>query len=143
MSRVNTSARRTILPRTIAFAALFTLFATSVDATRALAMRHLRLLRSFPTPSAVLAKSPDAVRLWLSEAPELALTKIALTDATGKTIKIGTLTRDSVKGKGAVAPIPTRLREGSYTVSWRTMSRDGHVVKGDFGFRVGVAVPAR
>jgi len=24
-------------------------------------------------------------------------------------------------------------------VSWRTMSKDGHVVKGTFGFRVGAA----
>ena len=117
--------------------------ASATVATRALAMRHLRLLRSFPAASAVLTKSPDAVRLWLSEAPELPLTKISLTDAKGKAISLGPVARDSVKGKGAVAKIPIRLSNGAYKVSWRTMSRDGHVVKGDFAFRVGAVGSVR
>ena len=140
---MNRSISRAPFGRTVVLAALFTAVASMTVATGALAMRHLRLLRSFPSASAVLTSSPDAVRLWLSEAPELKLTKIALVDGKGKSVKLGPVTRDSVKGKGAVAAVPTRLPNGAYTVSWRTMSKDGHVVKGDFGFRVGAAMSAK
>ena len=34
------------------------------------------------------------------------------------------------------APVERTLPDGDYTVSWRTMAADGHVVRGDFGFTV-------
>jgi methionine-rich copper-binding protein CopC len=140
---MNHSVPRSIARRRVALAALLALFASATVATGALAMRHLRLLGSFPAASAVLTTSPDAVRLWLSEAPELKLTKIALTDGKGQAIALGPVTRDSVKGNGAAAPIRSRLPNGGYHVAWRTMSKDGHVVKGEFAFRVGAAASAR
>ena len=43
-------------------------------------------------------------------------------------------------GSGALArPVATTLAAGGHVVSWRTMSKDGHVVKGTFAFRVGTA----
>lgn len=140
---MNRSVSLPLFRRTVGLAALFAAFASMTVATGALAMRHLRLMRSFPAASEVLTTSPDAVRLWLSEAPELKLTKIALADGSGKAVKLGPVTRDSVKGKGVAAAITTPLPNGAYTVTWRTMSKDGHVVKGDFAFRVGAAVPAK
>ena len=141
ISSMHLSPRSARIP--LPLVALLVALASATVATRALAMRHLRLLRSSPAASAVLTVSPEAVRLWLSEAPELKLTKISLTDAKGNAIKVGPVARDSVKGKGVVAKIPARLPSGGYKVSWRTMSKDGHVVKGDFGFRVDAVVSAR
>jgi methionine-rich copper-binding protein CopC len=141
MLRLTHSITGSTVRRATACAAL--VLASATAATGALAMRHLRLVRSFPAASAVLTTSPDAVRLWLSEPPELKLTKIALTDAKGGAVKLGPVTSDSAKGTGAVAKIATRLPNGAYNVSWRTMSKDGHVVKGTFAFKVGAAASSR
>jgi methionine-rich copper-binding protein CopC len=100
------------------------------------AMRHLRVVRTFPAADTVLAKSPDAVRLWLSEPAELAATRITLTNAQGKALSLGKPARDAKSGASVTAPVRTALAAGRYDVAWRSMSHDGHVVKGTFAFRV-------
>lgn len=100
-------------------------------------VRHLRLVRSFPSADTVLTQSPDAVRLWWSEAAELPLTKVELTSTTAGKIALEKVSRASAKGSPVVARVAKPLPAGTYRVSWRTMSRDGHAIKGDFAFRVG------
>lgn len=101
------------------------------------ALRHLRLVRSFPAADTVLARSPDTVRLWWSERPELSFTKIELTNAKGTAMKLRPVARPAGgKDASVAAPLAAPLPEGAYSVSWRTMSKDGHVMKGTFGFRV-------
>ena len=101
------------------------------------AMRHLRLVRSAPTADAVLPTSPDAIRLWLSEPAEAPVSKITVTTTAGAAVAVGPVTRDAAKDAPLVARITTPLAAGGYRVSWKAMSKDGHVVRGEFGFRVG------
>lgn len=105
-------------------------------ATPGHALRHLRLVRSFPSADTVLASSPDSLRLWLSEAAEMPTTKVTLTSASGAAVKLGGVTRGGAKGAPIVAALASPIKTGTYNVAWRTMSRDGHVVKGTFAFRV-------
>ena len=108
------------------------------------AMRHLRLVRSFPAADTVLARSPDTVRLWWSEPPELPFTKIELKNAKGVAVKLRPATRSIDKKDASVAAsIVSPLTQGTYNVSWRTMSKDGHVMKGTFAFRVGTPAPRK
>lgn len=100
------------------------------------ALRHLRLVRSFPSADTVLASSPDAVRLWLSETAEMPATKLTLTTSAGAAVPLSRLTRAAGKDAPLVATLVKPVAAGTYNVSWRTMSRDGHVVKGAFAFRV-------
>ncbi|WP_396208773.1 copper resistance protein CopC [Gemmatimonas sp.] len=97
---------------------------------------HLKLKRSFPAKDTVLTSSPDAVRLWLTERSELPATKITVTTDA----KAPVATEKVTRAAGADAPIEakftTPLAAGRYTVTWRTMSKDGHVVNGTFGFTV-------
>jgi len=113
--------------------------AMSVVATPGHALRHLRLVRSFPSADTVMASSPDAVRLWLSEAAEMPTTKITLTTAAGAAVKLGRVTRAAGKDAPIVAALQSPIKAGTYNVSWRTMSRDGHVVKGTYAFRIRAA----
>ncbi len=103
------------------------------------AMRHLKLVRSSPAADSVMATSPDAIRLWLSEPAEAPVSKIALATDAGTAIAVGAVTRDAAKDAPLVAKITKPLSAGGYKVTWKAMSKDGHVVNGTFGFRVGSA----
>ncbi len=113
--------------------------AVSVVPAHTEAVRHVRLVRSFPMADSILTTSPDAIRLWWSEPVELPMTKVELTDAAKRPIALGTIERASADDAPAMARIPKALPAGSYTVSWKTMSKDGHAMKGTFAFRVRAA----
>lgn len=102
----------------------------------ATALPHLKLNRSFPSKDTTLTSAPDAVRLWMSEKADLPGTKITVTDAAKAVVPTAKLTRAAA----ADAPIEARFAQpvgaGVYSVQWKTMSKDGHVVSGTFGFTV-------
>ncbi len=83
-----------------------------------------------------LTTSPDAVRLWLSEATESGISRITLASSNGVAVPLTAVTRDAAKDAPLVAKIPKPLAAGAYVVTWKTMSKDGHVVNGTFGFGV-------
>ncbi|WP_396203213.1 copper resistance protein CopC [Gemmatimonas sp.] len=97
---------------------------------------HLKLKRSFPAKDTVLTTSPDAIRLWLTEKADLPATRITLATASGAAVTVDKPTRAA----GADAPIEAKVTQplaaGRYLVTWKTMSKDGHVVNGTFGFEV-------
>jgi len=111
----------------------------SAIASPSAAMRHLRLLKSFPAKDAVLTTSPDAVRLWLSEPTQAPISKITVANATGEAVALDALTRADDKDAPLVAKLTKPIGAGQYTVTWKAMSKDGHVVNGTFGFRVNPA----
>ncbi len=109
------------------------------DAVRGDARRHLRLLRGSPAADTTLAASPDAIRLWLSEPTEAPGSKIALANAAGAAVTLQPISRDAAKDAPLVAKVAAPLPPGAYKVTWKAMSRDGHVVNGTYGFTVGAA----
>lgn len=108
-------------------------------ATPTQAMRHLRLLRSMPAADTVLTASPGAISLWLSEPTNAAVSKITLQSVGGGMVPLGKLTRESEATAPLVAKVPSLLAPGAYTVTWKTMSKDGHVVDGAFDFTIRAA----
>lgn len=144
-----TTRRRFVFGAMLCGSAALALVTTPGHASR---VRHLRLVKSFPAADSVLHASPDAVRLWLSETPEVPATKITMTSASGATVKLapvklvaagtaagtvgGAVDKSASKSAPLTAALVAPIAPGTYTVSWRTMSRDGHVVKGTFGFKV-------
>ena len=96
---------------------------------------HLHLVKSAPAANARVAAAPDSIRLWFSQAPELKLTSVKVTGPGNAAIPLAPL----AKGDSAlvVAAVKAKMAAGAYTVTWRTMSKDGHVVRGTFAFRVG------
>lgn len=97
---------------------------------------HLRLEKSEPARGAVLATPPTAIRLWYSLPPELSVTAVKLASADGTAITLSKPTR----GSGAKDPVSVNithpLAPGGYVVSWKTSSKDGHPISGDFSFTV-------
>ncbi len=95
---------------------------------------HLKLDRSDPKADATVDAAPTAVRLWFSQAVELPATRVTITDGAKQDVAVQALER--AEDGAIVAPIPATLPGGRYTVAWRTMARDGHVVRGEFAFSV-------
>lgn len=97
--------------------------------------RHLRLERSAPADSAVV-DSASAIRLWFSQATALNVTRVVVRAAGGDTVATRPLTQDRAPGSPVVAELRSPLRAGIYSVDWRTMSADGHTVRGSIRFTV-------
>ncbi|HLY28219.1 MAG TPA: copper resistance CopC family protein, partial [Aggregatilineales bacterium] len=133
MSRRNPGNRR----RLAIMAALAVIIsALAADLTPANA--HANLVRSEPPANAVLDIAPTQVRLWFSEVPEPAFSKVQLYDRLGTEIGgVGVLKVDGSDSKLLSATLPP-LPKGVYTIVWRATSQvDGHVTSGGFAFVYG------
>jgi copper transport protein len=104
-----------------------------VPATPAAA--HALLLRTEPGPQTTVRTPPAAVKLFFSEPVEVTFGALRVFDVDGRRVDPGTLRR---VGDGTQVDVPLRaISEGTYTVTWRAVSADGHPVRGGFTFYVG------
>jgi copper transport protein len=102
---------------------------------------HAVLRSSDPADGASLDRAPRQVTLTFTERPEPRLSTVQVLDADGRPVQAGKAA--SVAGQPFQLRVPLgALPDGTYTVAWRTVSRDdGHVSGGSFAFGVGVAAP--
>jgi copper transport protein len=103
---------------------------------------HALLRSSDPADGASLDRPPERVTLTFTEAPDPALSSVHVLDSGGNPVERGGAL--AVAGRPASLQVAVgRLGDGSYTVSWRVVSRvDGHLTAGAFAFGVGVAPAA-
>jgi copper transport protein len=101
----------------------------------AVAVAHATLDRSDPLDGQVVQTSPAKVTLTFSEPVETALGAIRVFDGDARRVDQGDPVRESPNVVStAVQP---NLARGTYTVSWRVGSADGHPIDGAFVFHVG------
>lgn len=96
---------------------------------------HLRLTKSQPAKDTLLASPPSEIRLWFSETPTLALSRVTLAGPGGN-IELGKVTRDPDDSTLLVAKVVPELVGGNYSIAWRTASADGHAIRGTLPFSV-------
>jgi len=96
---------------------------------------HALLLRSEPVAQTTVTTAPRVVRLEFSEPVEVAFGAVRVFDVDGHRVDSGKVTRTGGDRKIEVALLA--MRNGTYTVTWRVASGDGHAVHGGFGFFVG------
>lgn len=119
------------MPRSLRRAAL----AAPIIALLALpsvAFAHAHLVRSEPSRGARLTAAPTMLRLWFSEAPQLAVTRVFLIGAGRDTIALGQ--PEALAGGGLAVAVTGALAPGSYTIEYRTAAADGHPVRGSYTF---------
>jgi len=101
------------------------------------AFAHASLIGKSPTFHERFARPPTQVVLHFDQTIDLLPKAIVVLDAKGHNLagasKLGT--------RMLTAPLP-KLPRGPYTIRWRAMSTDGHVVSGVYTFGVGVPAPA-
>jgi len=126
-------------PAVFALAAAALLAGGAAQSARADSAFHLRLLRTDPAADATVHGSPAALRLTFSEVPELAVTTLRLRGPGDRAVALGHLQR-APGDRMTVSAAPARpLAPGRYTVTWRTMSHDGHAMHGTYHFTVAAA----
>lgn len=110
-----------------------------LGASRSTAPFHLHLEKSEPAKDQVLPQAPTVIRLWYSMPPELAVTAVKLRRADGAAITTAAPHRGKDGATAVEVEIKQPLPAGSYVVNWKTASKDGHPVTGDFAFTVKAA----
>lgn len=99
------------------------------------ALAHTRLESSQPAANSVVSPAPAQVRLQFSDPLELPFSKVKLVDDKGAVVEASKLAVDPAEARALIATTPG-LHAGAWRVQWSTVTRDGHKVKGEFGFRV-------
>jgi copper transport protein len=98
------------------------------------ASAHAVLLRTEPSPQTTVKSPPEAVRLRFSEPVEVTFGAVRVFDVDGRRVDAGKI--ETASGRRELV-VPARLPGGTYTVTWRVVSTDGHRISGGFQFFVG------
>jgi copper transport protein len=99
-----------------------------------LALAHAQLSSSAPADQAALESPPKELALHFTEAVRLTAVTIARDGQAAQ--RIESLPAATMKEFLLAAP---SLASGHYSVSWRALAEDSHVMTGSFTFSVGVA----
>jgi copper resistance protein C len=99
------------------------------------ALSHSFLERAEPRPGSTVKTAPTEVRLRFTERLEAAFSTVRVTDEKGRRVDRGEALMEPGAPRQLRVPLEP-LSAGRYTVHWRVLSVDSHVVEGDFTFRV-------
>jgi methionine-rich copper-binding protein CopC len=131
------SALHSIIPAALLFAGV-TAFAPASPLSSAPAARaafHAHLVRAEPAVNDTLAATPRAVRLWFSEPVELGLSRVKVVRIGGDTVKTSGLRHEGSAETTAALDLATPpTAPGTYVVTYRVVSRDGHPTAGSYNF---------
>lgn len=98
------------------------------------ASAHAVLVAATPADRTMLDRAPAEVHLTFDESVALTQLTLVAADGTGIPLK-ASATNAEVTGVLPGAPLPA----GTYTLSYRVISADGHVVGGAIQFGIGIA----
>jgi copper transport protein len=99
------------------------------------ASAHAVLLATDPSPQTTVKQAPSSVKLDFSEAVEVSFGAVRVFDVDANRVDTGAISRAQANRE---VKVPVRaLKDGTYTVTWRVVSADGHPVHGGFTFYVG------
>ena len=102
---------------------------------------HAFTIKSDPSPSQSIPKSPSKVDVYFSEPVDLRYSKLMIIDASGKQVDNKDAHYINGDQTALSVSLPLGLKDGVYTVSTKVLSAaDGHVVDSAFVFGVGEAV---
>jgi len=109
------------------------MLAMSMPLVSMTAAAHSPLASSSPSDGAVVASAPEAIEMIFRG--KARLVRFRLTSADGAEVALGE-DHLMVQATRHRVMVPS-MGAGDFTARWRAMSEDGHVLKGDFSFRVG------
>jgi methionine-rich copper-binding protein CopC len=98
-------------------------------------MTHFALESSSPAAGAAVP-SPAELRLTFTQEPEDGTVSIRVLEAGDAGVHALDVTQDEEDPRSFVVGFHGTFPAGTYTVSWRGMGEDGHVVRDTFQFTV-------
>jgi copper transport protein len=114
----------------LGLAAILTALAAAPDASA-----HAELLETRPGNDVVVETTPARVSLRFNERVEAAFGALRVFDTNARRVDSGDATRPSPDE--VAVELEPELPDGTYTVTWRIVSADGHPLAGAFVFHVG------
>jgi methionine-rich copper-binding protein CopC len=96
---------------------------------------HAYLVKSSPARRAVLSGAPVRVVLWFNERLEAQFSQASVWNTVRQQVDGGDVQVDPDDAKKLSLGIPP-LPAGTYTVKYRVLSVDGHIVESEFPFTV-------
>jgi methionine-rich copper-binding protein CopC len=113
------------------------LLAALLLACASMAAAHTPFTASVPADKATVAAPVKLLELEFGG--DVRLTAVVLTDSHGGNKKVAAI--PAAVAKKFTLAIEDDLKPGTYTVNWRAVGADTHVVSGEFGFTVAAATP--
>lgn len=99
----------------------------------AIGWTHAYLVKSAPARRAVLARAPARVQLWFNERLEAQFSHLSVWDREEKQVDLGDVQLGPDDPKKLSVGIPL-LAPGTYSVKFRVLSVDSHIVESQFPF---------
>lgn len=99
------------------------------------AFAHTQLLETTPANGALLQLAPTALTMKFTQQPLSGSIAVVAQSASGTSVQLGA---PSVAETTVTVPWPPSAINGTYRVSWRVVSPDGHPVNGTWDFSYGV-----
>ena len=124
-----------MIPRTLLPLTLMVVLAAATPSDVADREFHFALSKSMPEADSSV-ESPTEIRLWFTEVPEAKTTSIRLIGANDEPIHTADVTQDADDQRSFGVALEHALSSGTYTVAWRAIGADGHVVRADYQFTV-------
>jgi methionine-rich copper-binding protein CopC len=96
---------------------------------------HASLVSAAPSPRAIVTTAPSRVVLTFNERLEPAYSRVSVWDPAGRQVDLKDSAVDPGNPKAVNVSLPA-LGPGRYTVRYRVLSVDGHIVEASFPFTI-------
>lgn len=96
---------------------------------------HAILVKSQPAKDETVKESPKQIDLWFNDPVRSEYKAVAVIDSSGKRVDNHDVAQSLTNGANIYATVPT-LAPGKYTVRYRVVSEDTHIVTGKYEFTV-------
>lgn len=126
-----------MLKRVPALLAALLVAAAAVVGLASPASAHATLVSTDPAEGAVLPTAPGRVTFTFDEPVQLVPKGLLAFDASGDQVDIDA----SASGTEVEGDLPDDLDDGTYVITWRVVSADGHPIAGSLTFHIGAPSP--
>jgi len=110
-------------------------FLLSLLAIPLTASAHAILVKSQPAKDEELSEAPKQIDLWFNDPVRSQYKALAVVNSDGKRVDNRDVEQEMLDGSHIYATV-SDLEPGTYTVRYRVVSQDTHIVTGKFTFTV-------
>jgi len=96
---------------------------------------HAKTVSSDPAPRSVISRSPEFVTILFNQQLEPAYSTIIVKSSDGNSVTNNNASVDPKNNKRLILSLPN-LASDKYTVSYKVLSLDGHVIESSYTFRI-------
>lgn len=99
----------------------------------AAAYAHFKVAKTEPADGATVDRPVRDLRVWFSQEPDVALSKLELEGPAGA-LQVQNV--HTMGEKDLMGTVVGAMPDGAYTAKWQAAGDDGHVMKGEWKFTV-------